>query len=55
MLLARDRHVEFDAEAEVRQLGVYTDDEMLWALGMIAEDMVRQDDGEDVNYIPEQL
>jgi len=53
VLLARDRHVEFDAEAEARQLGVYTDDEMLWALGMIAEDMVRQDDGEDVNFISE--
>lgn len=29
VLLARDRDAEFDAEAASRQLGTYTDDEML--------------------------
>lgn len=41
VLLARDRNAEFDAEASARQLGIYTDDEMLWAQGMIAEDNIR--------------
>jgi putative helicase MOV10L1/helicase MOV-10 len=55
VLLAQDRDAEFDAAAAARQLGIYTDDDMLWALGMIAEDMVRQDDGEELDLFPAQL
>ena len=49
VLLARDSDAEFNASA--RQLGVYNDDDMLWAEGLDAEDQVRQANNEDENYL----
>jgi len=41
VLLARDRDAEFDASA--KQLGIYTEDNLLWAQGLIAESHVKQE------------
>jgi hypothetical protein len=50
VLLARDSDAEFDASA--RQLGIYTDDDMLWAQGLIAEDQVRQESDDEESFFP---
>jgi superfamily I DNA and/or RNA helicase len=47
VLLASDRDAEFDAMGLARQLGVYADDDMLWAQGLIAEDVVRRNDEDE--------
>jgi helicase MOV-10 len=47
VLLAADRNAEFDVMGLARQLGVFNDDEMLWAQGLIAEDIIRRN-GEGV-------
>jgi helicase MOV-10 len=54
VLLARDGNTRFDALDLARQLGIYTDDDMLWAQGLIAEDMVRRVD-EEFDGFPAQL
>jgi helicase MOV-10 len=53
VLLARDRDADFDAAGLARQLGVYTDNDMLWAQGLIAEDVVRRNEDELAGEVTE--
>ncbi|KAF2670238.1 P-loop containing nucleoside triphosphate hydrolase protein [Microthyrium microscopicum] len=54
VLLAQARDSEFNVEDAAKQLGTYTDDDMVWALGQIAEDIVRHGyEEEEEDYFPE--